>query len=911
MPNAAKHLAPALQIAVLLSAACAHAAAPDPPTFMLKWGSYGTGASQFNYPNAVATDEQGNVYVLDAQNYRVQKFDRLGNFITQWGSVGVGNAQFYNSSGIAVDLSGNVFVADGGNYRVQKFSGSGAYLGQWGSNGAGAGQFGAMGKLTVDAAGNVYVVDGGNNRVQKFTNSGAFVTQWGSLGSGNGQFNGANAVAVDGAGYVYVVDRLNVRIEKFTSSGTYVTQWSQGGSNMSDVTVDALGDVYVIDDNGHVTRYGSNGALEVQWGSSGSADGQFNGAKGLDVDAEGNVYVVDTSNFRMQKFSGAGTPVAFAPHAYLSQFGSAGNNPYGIAIDGTGNIYVVDTNGNSIQKYDPAGNYITFWGNIGGLPGQFSSPTAIAYDGLGSLYVADTGNHRVQKFSTAGTLITTWGSNGIGPGQFRVPYGIAADAAGNVYVTDVIDNRVQKFTSAGVFVTQWGAPGAGAGQFNQAYGVALDPVGNVYVVDSGNDRVQEFTPAGTYITSWGASGTGDGQFDTPVYAVVDANGDVYVSDLVRRNIQRFTNAGVFASRFGGAGSGNGQLNAPNCIAIDASGDVIVVDTGNRRIQKFAAPPALAFVSDVRNDQGRAVRLRILRSSADSPQSIVSITGYAVYRRQDAPPASLTAGGDGAARGAARLASPNGVALAGWDYVTTVPARGDAEYGVVVPTFADANATARNYTTFFVSALTSSPYQYFDSPIQSGYSIDNLAPGTPTPFFASYVAGATNLHWGMNPAADFATFRLYRGTSSDFTPSAGNLVATPVDTSYADAGAAGRYYKLSAVDVNGNESPYAIVAPSQTLGAGASPAALAFALEPIRPNPVPARSLEARIALPDATPAHVELIDIAGRRIEDHRLSGAGMHVIPLGHGASLAPGIYLVRVRRAADIRTERVVVVE
>lgn len=910
---APKHLASALLFAGLLWAVCSHAAAPDPPTFMLKWGSVGAANGQFNQPTAVATDEQGNVYVLDTYNYRVQKFDRLGNFITQWGGYGSANGQLYNPSGIAVDLSGNVFVSDGGNARIQKFTSAGAYISQWGTYGSGAGQFAGMGKPAVDAAGNVYVPD--QARVQKFTNAGVFITQWGSLGSGNGQFNGPNAVAVDAAGNVYVVDRLNTRIEKFTSSGTYVTQWSQAGSNMSDVAVDALGDVYVVDDNGHLTRYSSSGTFEIQWGSAGTGDGQFNAPKAVEVDAEGNLYVADSYNNRMQKFSGWGGTVVNSPHAYLMQFGASGNGNgqflgiVSVAVDAAGNIYALDQS--RVQKFGPSGNYITQWGSAGSGDGQFSTPLAIACDGASYVYVADANNHRVQKFTTSGAFVTKWGVNGGGAGQFHQTQGIAVDASGNVYVTDIVDNRVQKFTGAGTFVTQWGMPGAGAGQFNQPYGVACDVAGNVYIVDSNNDRVQEFTSTGAYITSWGTPGMGDGQFDTAAYIALDANGDVYVTDIARRNVQHFTNGGAFVGRWGSLGSGDGQFNTPNGVATDATGNVLVADYGNNRIEKFATAPALAFVSDVRNDQGRAARLRILRTSGDAATSGGTITGYAVYRRQDPPPASYVAGGNGVAREVARLASPNGVALAGWDYVTTVPARGDAEYGVVVPTFADANAAARNYSAFFVSALTASPYQYFDSQEESGYSIDNLSPGAPTPFFASYVAGATNLHWGTSTAADFATFRLYRGASADFTPGAGNLVATPLDTTYADAGAAGRYYKLSAVDVNGNESPFAIVTPSQTLGVDKPAAARAFALQPVRPNPAPARSLKLHISLPDAAPAELSLIDIAGRTVAARLVSGAGEHVVPLGHDVALAPGIYLVRLAQASTVRTTRVAIVE
>jgi len=901
-----------LLVALVCVPATVRATAPDPPTFMLTWGGPmpGSGPGQLNFPTSVATDDLGNVYVLDTSNYRIEKFDRFGTFMLQCGGYGSANGQLYNPVGVAVDLAGNVFVADGGNARVQKFSPTGIYLGQWGSLGSAAGQFTGMGKLTIDAAGYVYVTDQG--RVQKFTNAGVFVTQWGSVGSGNGQFNGPNAVATDAAGGVYVVDRLNMRVQKFSTSGAYVTQWALGG-NTSDIVTDGVGDVYVCDDNAHVTRYSSTGTFEVQWGSSGSAAGQFNGAKGVEVDAEGNVYVADAFNNRVEKFSGSGAGLAAAlPHQYLSQFGSSGGapgqfgGPTGVAVDGSGNIYVSDLPNSRIQKFGPAGNFLLQWGSAGSGDGQFQSPIAIAVDGVGGVYVGDQNNHRVQKFTASGAFVTKWGTSGGGAGQFQQIQGIAADFLGNVYVTDLATNRVQKFTSTGTFVTQWGSFGSGAGQFNQAYGIAVDVFQNVCVVDSANDRVQEFTPAGAYITSWGSPGSSDGQFDTAQYLAVDATGDVYVTDLIRNNVQRFTAAGAFVARFGATGTGDGQLRTPYGVGIDPAGNVLVADTGNDRIQRFAAPPALAFVSDVRGDQGRAVRLRVLRSTADSPLSGSAITGYAVYRRQDAPFAAA-----GGATPAQRLASPDATALAGWDYVATIPARGDAEYAAIVPTLVDANATTRVYSRYFVSALTSNPYLYFDSPAESGYSVDNLSPGTPSPFLATYTAGTTYLHWGPSADADFATYRLYRGASADFTPNAGSLVATPADTGYADAGAAGRWYKLTAVDWNGNESPVAVLGPAQTTDAGGAPAALEFALEEPRPNPVTRERLEARLTLPDDAPARLALIDVTGRVVAEHAVRGAGAHAVRLSGGRALAPGVYLVRLTRGADVRVRRVVVVE
>ena len=106
----------------------------------------------------MATDGSGNVYVADAGNSRIQKFDSTGTFLTTWGGFGSGTGQFNGAFGVATDGSGNVYVADANNRRIQKFDASGTFLMAWGSSGA-------LGVAT-DGAGNVYVTE--DTRVQKF-----------------------------------------------------------------------------------------------------------------------------------------------------------------------------------------------------------------------------------------------------------------------------------------------------------------------------------------------------------------------------------------------------------------------------------------------------------------------------------------------------------------------------------------------------------------------------------------------------------------------------------------------------------------------------------------------------------------------------------------------------------------------
>jgi len=184
-------------------------------TFLLKWGSSGSGDGQFNAPSGIGVDVDGNVYVADLGNQRIQKFNSSGAFLIEWGSSGSGDGQFFNPFDATVDPAGNVYVADASNHRIQKFDSNGTFLLKWGSNGAADGQFTNPRGVTVDLAGNVYVADTDNHRIQKFDSSGAFLTKFGSFGSADGQFSNPQGVVVDSAGNVYVADTANHRIQVF------------------------------------------------------------------------------------------------------------------------------------------------------------------------------------------------------------------------------------------------------------------------------------------------------------------------------------------------------------------------------------------------------------------------------------------------------------------------------------------------------------------------------------------------------------------------------------------------------------------------------------------------------------------------------------------------------------------------
>jgi len=311
-----------------------------PYSFDFRWGSLGSAVFQFREPADIAIDAAGNVYVADLSNHRISKFDANGVWIASWGSgPSSGEGAFDLPYSVAVGPDGSVYVADSGNNRIQKFDSAGNFLTKWGANGgdgssgSGDGQFIDPRGVAVDAEGFVYVSEYDGNRVQKFTSAGVYVSQWGTGGTGGGEFDGPWGLDVTGtgaAGLVVVADSGNNRLQVFESDGTFFNAF--GGSGTSEfqydlptgVAIDNAGIAIITDaNNQRVTKVLLPGAFVSMWGwgvddgsavfqnclggcqagISGSGDGQFNFPLGLDVNAQGQVYVADSFNDRVPVFS--------------------------------------------------------------------------------------------------------------------------------------------------------------------------------------------------------------------------------------------------------------------------------------------------------------------------------------------------------------------------------------------------------------------------------------------------------------------------------------------------------------------------------------------------------------------------------------------------------------------------------
>lgn len=191
-------------------------------------------------------------------------------------------------------------------------------------------------------------------------------------------------------------------------------------------------------------------------------------------------------------------------------------------------------------------------------------------------------------------------------------------------------------------------------------------------------------------------------------------------------------------------------------------------------------------------------------------------------------------------------------------------------------------------------------QHWESQPLDGYSVDNLAPIAPAPFTGQYAAGSVTLHWNPNAESDLAGYRLYRGHSPSFVPGPANLVAALTDTGYVDAAGAPAYYKLSAVDIHGNEGPFAFLLPDGTVGVDevALGSEIAFA----RPAPNPAReSVALHFALPREARVELAIFDPTGRRVRTlvAGVRAAGEHAprwdLSDDAGRAVRAGLYFAR----------------
>jgi sugar lactone lactonase YvrE len=612
--------------------------------FQLGSGKQGSGNGEFKEPLGVAVGTNGDVWVADTFNHRVQEFNAAGEYLMQFGKAGKENGQFSAIEGIAVAPNGTIYVADTGNNRVEEFNEKGEYIAQFGNTGEGELRY-PVG-VAVAPSGNVYVVNRGigeehRARVDEFTEKGEYIRKFGEETGTNTCEGGAlkrpRGIAVASNGNVDVANTGSNCIEQFSETGSVLGSFGKEGSGEGQfkepgaLAFAPSGSIYVADTgNSRIEEFTKPGTYLGQFGSEGSGTSQFNRPYGVAVAPGGGMYIADTENNRVQRWEGspaglnlihttiydpytgkaietrtpaAGPSEESSTYTFKFAFGSKGsgngqlNEPHGIAVAPNGTTYVADTANNRVQGFNATGEYLTQFGQKGSGNGQFSKPEGIAIAANGNIYVADTGNNRVQEFNEKGEYITQFGRTG--EGELNAPAGITISASGNIYVLNrQSSKRVSEFTEKGEYIRKFGEENGSNtcefGLLKEPRGITVASNSVVDVASTGSDCIGKYAETGGHGGFFGSEGSGNGQFNKPGAIAAGTNKTLYVADTGNNRVQEFSNPGIYLGQFGSKGTGVGQFEGPSGIAVASNGGVwkgqiYVVDTGNNRIEAWMPP----------------------------------------------------------------------------------------------------------------------------------------------------------------------------------------------------------------------------------------------------------------------------------------------------------------------------------
>ncbi|PCH67244.1 MAG: hypothetical protein COC01_06190, partial [Bacteroidetes bacterium] len=567
-------------------------------------------SAQLYYPYGVEVDAQGNVYIADRGNQRIRKIDTAGIITTIAGTGTLGysgdgsaatSAQIYFPYGIEVDAQGNVYIADQYNHGIRRIDTAGIIttitgtgtLGYSGDGGAAtSAQLNYPSGVEVDAQGNVYIADYSNHRIRRIDTAGIIIT---IAGTGTGGYSGdggaatstqlnyPSGVEVDAQGNVYVADLSNQRIRKIDTAGIITTIAGTGTQGYS----------------------GDGGAATLA---------QLSSPAGVEVDAQGNVYIADQGNQRMRKIDTAGiiTTIAGTGTAGYSGDGGAATSAHlfqltGVEVDAQGNVYIADQGNNRIRKIAVC--------TIPDIPTLTATYTNLCLGDNATISVAGTdslnsaSNLYWYTDSCGGTLIDSGTSVTVSP-IARTKYyvrgegGCVTPGTCAEITIIVVDPCPIITTIAGTGTAGYsgdGGPADSAALYNPAR-VFVDAAGNIYIADYNNHRIRLIDTSGVISTIAG-TGTpgfsGDGgsattaQLNQPSGVHVDAAGNIYIADNSNNRIRFIDTSGVISTIAGtgtpgfsgdGAAAVSAQLNDPGGVVVDAAGNIYIVDGLNNRIR---------------------------------------------------------------------------------------------------------------------------------------------------------------------------------------------------------------------------------------------------------------------------------------------------------------------------------------
>jgi len=375
-------------------------------------------------------------------------------------------------------------------------------------------------------------------------------------------------------------------------------------SRWSDIAVNSTGSrIFIINESySRIEEYNSSHVLVATHGSFGTGTTEFSRPQGLAIDSTDILYVLDTGNNRVIRYTTALSVVSATALGATTAWGSYGtsvrqfNNPSGITTDGT-YVYIADTDNNRVQKCTSDGVTCTEWGSLGTYDGRFSRPRGIAYDatpgvGLERVYVTDTGNNRIQWFDTSGVYQGKFGSYGSGSSSYVLPFRIAIETSGQyLFVMDSL-NRVQRVSKANNLTDYTIAlptiPTIPAGGTDIPLGGAgLTVVNQKVYITSLPTTLQTYNTAITLV--YGGATTND--IGHPVDLSLDTGGNIYINNNFTLPsypvVQKFNSSFVQQAEWHGNGEFGTTGIGPLGFGMNSGNDWFVADTDNNSVQKFS------------------------------------------------------------------------------------------------------------------------------------------------------------------------------------------------------------------------------------------------------------------------------------------------------------------------------------
>jgi sugar lactone lactonase YvrE len=588
----------------------------------------------FAFPDGVALDTAGNLYVADTDNCVIRVVNARGTVTTFAGTGFCGYsgdggrataAMLDNPSALAFDPQGNLLVTDTGNSRIRKIDGSGTITtiagnGTFGYSGDGGpatqASLGAPRGIASDAAGSMYIADSSNFVIRLVDSAGTIHTVAGNHTSGHNGDNGPataaqigspNGVAVDSSGNFYIADSNNY-IRKVDTTGTITTVAGTGFS-------------------GNTGDGGPGTSAAIGFPQAVLASGNV-----LYIGTSSSVWVLDLATGIIHLYAGAANANGYAGDGGLA-VSAYFNNVAAFALDGSGNLLLADSENDRVREINSGSQVVSTiaGGSLGeGRRGVDASLNLnfgghIATDSAGNLYIADTENNLIRKVSPKGVISTVAGvgtsgyTGDNGPAtsaQLWRPTSVALDGAGNLFIADSGDGAIRKVDNAGTITSvQIHTTGF---QFFLLFSVlpslALDSAGNLYVSD-GLWAVWKIDPAGNASivagTEFSIGYGGDNgpatqaMLNLPTGVAVDTAGNLYIADWLNQRIRKVDTSGTITT-FAGTGVqgffGDGgpaaaaQLSLPIDVATDAAGNVYIADWINARIRVVDASGTIQTIA---------------------------------------------------------------------------------------------------------------------------------------------------------------------------------------------------------------------------------------------------------------------------------------------------------------------------